>query len=64
VTLNLANLTYLDAGALQIMLALDREQKNSEKHLSLVNASQDLLRWLDYSGATGVFSIVRREADE
>ena len=64
VTLNLANFNHLDASALQILLALDLEQKKRGQHLRLVNVSQDLLRWFDYAGATSALSIIQRTGDE
>jgi anti-anti-sigma factor len=51
VTLNLDNLDYLDASALQILLALDREQKNRGQQLSLAHVSPSLMQWFDFSGS-------------
>jgi anti-anti-sigma factor len=52
---NLAKIDFLDASALQILLALDAEQKKRGRHLQLVNVSPDLLQWFDFSGTTDRF---------
>lgn len=52
VTVNVGNVDHLDASALQILLALNAEQKKRGGHLQLVNASPKLLRWFEFSGAT------------
>jgi ABC-type transporter Mla MlaB component len=56
VTLDLADVDHLDAGTLQILLALanDRQQKGLSLHL--VNASPLLSRWFEYAGATARLS--------
>jgi ABC-type transporter Mla MlaB component len=40
VTVNVGKVDHLDASALQILLALDAEQKKRRGHLQLVNASE------------------------
>jgi ABC-type transporter Mla MlaB component len=55
---------YLDAGALQILLALDAEQKSQGRHLELANASTHLRQWFDYAGAADHFSMTSRKSDE
>jgi anti-anti-sigma factor len=50
-TLNLDRIDHLDASAMQILLALDTEQKNRGQHLHLVNASPLLRQWFECSGA-------------
>jgi len=54
-TVNLNNIGHLDASALQILLALDREQKNKGRSLHLANASAQLRQWFEFSGAHGNF---------
>jgi anti-anti-sigma factor len=54
-TLNLKNLDHLDASALQVLLALDTEEKSRGRHLDLVNASHSLRQWFEYSGTAAHF---------
>jgi anti-anti-sigma regulatory factor len=54
-TLNLANLDHLDASALQILLALDREQKRNGRRLELDNLLPALREWFGYAGAAELF---------
>jgi len=54
-TLNLDRIDHLDASAMQILLALEAEQKNRGQHLHLVNASPQLRQWFELSGAMGHF---------
>jgi anti-anti-sigma regulatory factor len=42
---------HLDTSALQILLALDREQRQRGGQLRLENPSASLRRWFDYAGA-------------
>jgi anti-anti-sigma factor len=53
VTVNLSTIDYLDASALQILMALAVEQKKAGRRLNLANVSPSLQQWFDYSGATG-----------
>jgi len=50
-----AAIAALDASAMQILLALEAEQKNRGQHLHLVNASPQLRQWFELSGAMGHF---------
>jgi anti-anti-sigma factor len=52
VTVNLNSIDYLDASALQILMALALEQKKAGQRLNLANVSASLQQWFDYSGAT------------
>jgi anti-anti-sigma factor len=54
VTVNLNQLEYLDASALQLLLALDVEQKKRQRQLLLMNASAHLRAWFEYAGAMGM----------
>jgi anti-anti-sigma regulatory factor len=56
VTINLDRIDHLDASAMQILLALDLEQKRRGKDLQLINASANLQRWFEYSGSASHFS--------
>ncbi len=49
--LDLSGLEHLDTSALQILLALDREQRQRGGQLRLENPSASLRRWFDYAGA-------------
>jgi ABC-type transporter Mla MlaB component len=53
--LDLNRIEHLDASALQILLALNREQKERGRLLDLTNASAHLRQWFDYSGSTDRF---------
>ena len=64
VTLNLKNLDHLDASALQILLALDMEQKKQGRQLHLANVSAHLRQWFDYSGAVDQFFVIERQSNE
>ncbi len=64
VVLNLEGLNHLDASALQVLLALNSEQKDRGLNLSLMNASEGLMRWFEYSGGAGTLSINRENGDE
>ena len=55
VTLNVNNIDHLDASALQVLLALDAAGKNRGRHLDLINASQNLRQWFEYSGTADQF---------
>ena len=55
VTVNLGKVDHLDASALQILLALDAEQKRQGRHLHLANASAHLRQWFEYAGAAEEF---------
>jgi anti-anti-sigma factor len=63
-TVNLNRIDYLDASAMQILLAIETEQQNSGQHLHLVNASPRLLEWFELSGAAGHFFGDQRNTDE
>jgi len=64
VTLNLDKIDHLDASALQILLALDEEQKKHGRHLQLANASSNLRYWFEYSGAAGYLSTTEQGNNE
>jgi len=55
VTINLEKIDHLDASALQILLALHREQKRLGRGLEVCNASPVLRQWFDYAGAARQF---------
>jgi anti-anti-sigma factor len=63
-TLNLERIDHLDASALQILLALELEQKNRGQQLHLVNASPELRRWFELSGAADHFVAHQRDLHE
>jgi anti-anti-sigma factor len=49
-TVNVEGVEYLDASALQILLALAAERKKLGQALRLANASQALSHWFEYAG--------------
>lgn len=55
VTLNLDKIDHLEADALQILLALDREQKKQGRKLVLTHASVQLREWFAFAGAAEEF---------
>ena len=63
-TLNLERINHLDASALQILLALDAEQKKRGQNLHLANASVHLRQWFDFAGAADHFSMTERKCNE
>jgi len=56
VTVNLSQVDYLDASALQLLLALGREQKKLERQLHLTSASAHLRQWFEWAGAVEMLS--------
>jgi anti-anti-sigma factor len=52
--LDLRDIDYLEASALQIVLAIAAEQRRRGRHLQLVNASAELGRWFELAGAAGL----------
>jgi anti-anti-sigma factor len=64
VTVNLGSIDYLDASALQVLLALALDQKKAGHDLDLVNLSPELRPWFDYSGAASHFSMPGSKRDE
>ncbi|MGA9672193.1 MAG: STAS domain-containing protein [Terracidiphilus sp.] len=55
INLNLDKIDHLDASALQILLALDAEQKKRERDLRLENASPRLRKWFEFAGVADQF---------
>jgi anti-anti-sigma factor len=64
VTVNLGNIDHLDASALQILLALDAEQKKQGRQLQLANASAHLRKWFEYAGVADHFSMTVPKTDD
>lgn len=56
VTLDLAQVDHLDASALQILLALDKDRREKGLRLHLLNASPLLRQWFEYAGLPPHFS--------
>jgi len=54
-TLHLGGINHLDASALQILLALDAEQKRCGRRLEVANVSPQLRQWFEYAGAAEQF---------
>ena len=55
VIVHLDRLDHLDASSLQILLALDMEQKKRGKTLQLANPSAQLRKWFELAGAAEYF---------
>jgi anti-anti-sigma regulatory factor len=55
VTVNLDRIDHLDASSLQILLALDVEQKKRGATLQLANLSPHLRQWFEFAGAAEHF---------
>ncbi len=55
VTLNLDRIDYLDASALQILLALDIDLKKRGHSMKLAKVSPHLRQWFDFAGAADHF---------
>jgi ABC-type transporter Mla MlaB component len=49
--LDLSRVEYLDASALQVLLAIQAEQRGRGAGFQLVNSSPQLRRWFEYAGA-------------
>lgn len=64
VTVNLYKVDHLDASALQILLALETEQKRRGQNLQLANASEHLRQWFGFAGVADRFSIAERKSNE
>jgi anti-anti-sigma regulatory factor len=64
VTINLGRLDHLDASSLQILLALDAEQKKRGKNLQLANASLQLAQWFEFAGTADRFAMIGNKSDE
>jgi anti-anti-sigma factor len=64
VTVNLGNIDHLDGSALQILLALEAEQKRQGRNLQLANASEHLRQWFEYAGVADHFSMIGARNDE
>jgi anti-anti-sigma factor len=63
VILSLERIEHLDASALQILLALDAEQKRRKLNFMLANASSHLLEWFEFAGVADRFSMTDRKND-
>jgi anti-anti-sigma factor len=56
VTVDLGRIDHLDASALQVLLALESEQKRQGRTLELSSTSPLLRRWFEYAGAEDLLS--------
>jgi anti-anti-sigma factor len=61
VSINLDRVEHLDASALQVLLALNAEQKRQGRNLELSKVSPHLRQWFDYAGAADQFSMTDRK---
>lgn len=64
VTLDLDRVDHLDASALQILLALDAEQKKRGRNLQLAKASPHLRQWFEFAGVADHFSMAEWKSNE
>jgi anti-anti-sigma regulatory factor len=51
ITIDLAGVNHLDASALQILLAIEQDQKSRQRGFHLANASAQLRAYFDHAGA-------------
>lgn len=63
ISIDLDKVDYLDASALQILLALDMEQKKQGQHLHLKNASSYLRQWFEFAGAGEQLSMTEQDGN-
>jgi anti-anti-sigma factor len=61
--LDLEGLEYLDASALQVLLAMDAEQNRRGGILRLEHISDGLQQWFDYAGAAGLPGLGERKKE-
>jgi len=64
VAVNLDRVDHLDASALQILLALDLEQKRRGQNLRLDHASPDLQKWFQFAGVADQFFMTERSCND
>jgi ABC-type transporter Mla MlaB component len=62
--LGVNEIDHLDAGALQILLALQTAREAHGRSLHLVNVSSLLLPWFEYAGAADCFALGDRKSGE
>jgi anti-anti-sigma factor len=55
IVFNLSGLSHLDAGALQILLCVQKQQRDSGLQLRLNGVSAELMHWLEVAGSDSVF---------
>jgi anti-anti-sigma regulatory factor len=63
-TLDLSGVDHLDASALQILLALEAEQRRRGRRLHLVHPSEPLRQWFEYAGAAELLSLRAQAAPQ
>lgn len=54
--IDISGVDHLDASVLQVLLAVETEQKNAGRTLQLRNASPKLRTWFEYAGASVLFA--------
>lgn len=64
VTIDLHEVHHLDASALQVLLALDTEQKKQGRSLQLMDVSPQLRQWMEFAGVSDHFPVVERRSHE
>ena len=64
VALNLDGIDRVDASALQILLALDAQQRKREQIIQLTNTSPHLRQWFELAGVVDRFSMTGRKGDK
>jgi anti-anti-sigma factor len=57
VLLDLSGLEHLDGSALQVLLAIQTEQRQRGAFLKLLNASKSLRKWFEYAGAAELLGV-------
>jgi anti-anti-sigma factor len=64
IALNLDKIDHLDASALQVLLALDLEQKRRGQNLKLAHPSPELQKWFEFAGVAHQFVLTGRTPNE
>lgn len=54
IVLDLSGVNHLDASALQVLMAIGREQRLRGHKMWLLNSSAELKEWFGYAGALGL----------
>ena len=62
ITLDLDSVDYMDASSLQVLLAVNAEQRNRGRHLVFANASPAVLEWFEWTGAAQHLPIAEKRS--
>lgn len=62
ITIDLSEVDYLDGAALQVLVAIQSEQKRRGRSLRLIHCSEQLQSWFAYAGAEDLLDAGSRPA--